>query len=163
MDREKKPLHHNESGREHGGGVRGLSGLPWVAAKVLQGYFSSLGVSLRKMGSKPRAGPPSLQHQIWKGTQKTSSCEKQQGFCPRERWLETRRASYRAKAQNFVCSHIPWAPAEGEQSGLETLEKSLRLVALGRELKEQLPRSLRCHSPLQKPSLSGRALLSCRH
>ena len=44
--------------------------------------------------------------------------------------------------QNLVCSHLPWDPAEGEQSGLETLEKTLGLVALGRELKKQLPGSL---------------------
>ena len=40
-----------------------------------------------------------------------------------------------ANEQNFICSHLTWAPAEGGQSGLEMLEESLGLVDLGRELK----------------------------
>ena len=39
-------------------------------------------------------------------------------------------------------SHLPWAAAEGGQSGLEMHEESQGLVALGRELKEQPPGSL---------------------
>ena len=37
----------------------------------------------------------------------------------------------------FVCSHVPWALAQG----LETHEQSVGLVALGKELEEQLPGS----------------------
>ena len=48
------------------------------------------------------------------------------------------RASERANAQNFICSHLPWAyRAEGGQSEPEMLEESLGLVTLGRELEEQ--------------------------
>ena len=32
-DRQKKQLHHNVTDREYRGGVRGLPGLPWVAAE----------------------------------------------------------------------------------------------------------------------------------
>ena len=60
--------------------VKGLAALPWVAAEVPEGYFSSWGFPLRSVGSKPQAWLPSLQHQIWKETQITFSCEKQQGF-----------------------------------------------------------------------------------
>ena len=38
--RQKKPFHHNETGREYKG-MRGLAGLPQAAAEVLEGYFSS--------------------------------------------------------------------------------------------------------------------------
>ena len=38
--------------------------------------------------------------------------------------------------QNFIFSHLPWTLAEGVQIGLEMLEESLGLVALGTELKE---------------------------
>ena len=42
----------------------------------------------------------------------------------------------RANAHNVICNHAPWAPADREQSGLETLEESLGLVDLRKELKE---------------------------
>ena len=74
-------LHHNKMDRECRGSTRGLAGLPRAAAEVLEGYFSGHRVPLRSVGSKSQAGLPSLQHQSWKETQKTSSCEKQQGFC----------------------------------------------------------------------------------
>ena len=45
-DKQKKPLHHNETGRECRGGMRGLAGLSWVAAEVPEGYFSGLGITL---------------------------------------------------------------------------------------------------------------------
>ena len=48
MDRQKKPLHHNETGRKCRGFTRELAGLPWEAAKVLEGYFSSQGDPLEK-------------------------------------------------------------------------------------------------------------------
>ena len=57
-----------------------LAGLPWVAAEVPKGYFSSQDVPLRSVGSKPQAELPSLEHQSQKGTQVTSICEKQQEF-----------------------------------------------------------------------------------
>ena len=41
--KKKKPLHCNESGKECGGSMRGLPGSPWVAAEVLEGYFSGWG------------------------------------------------------------------------------------------------------------------------
>ena len=47
--------------------MRGLAGLPRPPAKVLKGYFSSQGVSLESMVSKPEAGLPSLQHQNQEG------------------------------------------------------------------------------------------------
>ena len=40
------------------------------------------------------------------------------------------------------CSHLPEAPAERGQSGLEMLEESLELVDLVSELKEELQVSL---------------------
>ena len=46
--RQKKPLHHNETGRECGGGERGLAVLPWPTAEVLEGYFSGLELSYEK-------------------------------------------------------------------------------------------------------------------
>ena len=60
----------------------------------------------------------------------------------RERWLEKQRAFWRARAQNFICSHLPWVLAKGGQSGLERLEESLRSMVLGRKLKEQLSGSM---------------------
>ena len=55
-DRQKKSLHHNKTSREYGGGIRGLAGLPWVAAEVPERYFSNL----RSRGSKLHAGLHSL-------------------------------------------------------------------------------------------------------
>ena len=43
MDRQKKPLHHNKTGRECRGGTRGLAELPWVAAEVPEGYVGGQG------------------------------------------------------------------------------------------------------------------------
>ena len=81
MDKQKELLHHHEAGRECEGGAGGLAGLLRVVAEVPEGYFSGQGFSLRTVVSKHQAGLPSIEHQRWKGTQKTSSCEKQQGFC----------------------------------------------------------------------------------
>ena len=50
MDKQKKPLHQNETGRECRGGARGLAGLPWVATEVTEGYFSDQGFSSEKCG-----------------------------------------------------------------------------------------------------------------
>ena len=55
-DRQKKPLHHNETGMECRGGTRGLSGLPWMAAEVPEGYFSGQGFPQRSVGSNPMLG-----------------------------------------------------------------------------------------------------------
>ena len=44
--------------------------------------------------------------------------------------------------QNSICSHLPCGPAEEWQSALKMWEESLELVALGREVKEQMPGSL---------------------
>ena len=46
-------------------GARGLPCLPWVAAEVLKGYFSSQGVPPEKCGSKPQAWLFSLEHKNW--------------------------------------------------------------------------------------------------
>ena len=45
--------------------MNGLAGLPLVAAKVLEDYFSGWEFSLRSVRSKPQAGLPSLQHHSW--------------------------------------------------------------------------------------------------
>ena len=50
MDRQKEPLHHNETGMECGGGMRGLARLPEVTAEVPEGYFSGQGVPPEKCG-----------------------------------------------------------------------------------------------------------------
>ena len=47
-DRWKKPLH--KTGRDWGGGVRRLAEISWVAAKVLEEYFSGWGFSPEKCG-----------------------------------------------------------------------------------------------------------------
>ena len=49
-DRQKKPLHHNVTGREYKGDMRELAGLPQGAAEVLEGYFSGQGVPPKKSG-----------------------------------------------------------------------------------------------------------------
>ena len=61
--------------------MRGLIRLPQVATEVPEGHFSGHGIPPENMESKPQTGLPSLQHQIQKGTQIASICEKQQGFC----------------------------------------------------------------------------------
>ena len=60
METQKKPLTHNETGRECGGGTRGLARIPQVAAEVPEGYFSSQGFPLRSVESKPQAVAPGL-------------------------------------------------------------------------------------------------------
>ena len=50
MDRQKKPHHHNETGRKCRAAARGLARLPQAAATVLKGYFSSEGDLPEKCG-----------------------------------------------------------------------------------------------------------------
>ena len=80
-DRQKKSLHHKVTGRECRGGVRGWAGLPWVGAKVPEGYFSSQGIP-------PKSDSPAYSTRATKETSVTSSCKKQWGFCPpgRDSW-----------------------------------------------------------------------------
>ena len=61
--------------------MRGRAGLPQVAAEVQRDIAVARGLLLRSVRSKPQTGVHSLQHQRQKGTQITSSCEKQKGFC----------------------------------------------------------------------------------
>ena len=81
-----------------------------------------------------------------KGVHIPSGYGKQQGFCPLNRDAEMGREGRDAgtflKGQhtNCICSQLPWATAEGGQSRLEPCEESLGLlVALGRDMKGQLP------------------------
>ena len=53
--------------------------------RVLEGYFSSQGLPLRNVGSKPQAGLLGLQQQTSKGTQTTSDMKSTGGFCLPER------------------------------------------------------------------------------
>ena len=95
---------------------------------------------LRSVGPKAEVGLPSLQHHSQKRTQITSSYEKQKGFyLPGWDDGRQREPPKGPMHKNLICSHLHWALAEG---GLEILEQSLWLVALGRELKEQPPGSL---------------------
>ena len=71
MDRLKKPLHHNKTDKECKGGVRGLAGLPQVAAKALEGYSQQ---PLEVWGLNPKLGSPAYSTRARKGTQITSSC-----------------------------------------------------------------------------------------
>ena len=75
------------------------------------------------MGSIPQAGLPSLWHQSQKGTKITSSCEKQQGSCPPGEMAGDAESLVKGQETKFICRHLPWAPAEGGQSGLEMLEE----------------------------------------
>ena len=50
MDRQKKQLQHNMTGRECGGDTRGIAGCPWAAGEVLEGYLSSQEVPPEKRG-----------------------------------------------------------------------------------------------------------------
>ena len=52
----------------------------------------ALGFPLRSVESKPQAGLPSYSTKTRKGAQLTSSCEKNQGFCPpgRDGWRQRR-------------------------------------------------------------------------
>ena len=101
-----------------------------------------LGIPLRCVGSKLMLGSSAYKYQRWKWTQITSSCEKQWGFCLSGRDVWRLREPLKDQSTKFHLQPLTWGPAEGGQSGLEMLEKSLRLVALGRELKEQPPGSL---------------------
>ena len=50
MDRKKKSLYHNVTGRECGGSVRGLAELPWAVAEMPEEYFSGWVVPSEKRG-----------------------------------------------------------------------------------------------------------------
>ena len=98
---------------------------------------------MRGVGLNPKLASLAYSTRTGKGTQITYGCEKQQGFCPSERDSWRNRDPLKGPTQkNSICSHLPWAPAQGGQSGLETQEESLELVALGRYLREQPPGSL---------------------
>ena len=109
MDRQKKPLYHNVTGRECRGDTRGLAGLPWLAAEVPGGYFRGQGLPLRSVVSKLQAGLPSLQHQNRKITQITSNCEKQQGFCLpwRESWRHRQHLNKKINKISYAATY-PW-------------------------------------------------------
>ena len=55
MNRQKKPLCHNETGRECRIGMRGLAGLPQAEAEVPEGYDSGQRFPLKSVQSKPQA------------------------------------------------------------------------------------------------------------
>ena len=42
-ERQKKILYDHETARECRGCMRGLAGLPWAAAEVVEGYFNGQG------------------------------------------------------------------------------------------------------------------------
>ena len=131
------------TGRECRGDVRGLAGLPSVAAEVLEGYFRGWGIPLRSVRSKAWPRLPSLQSQSLKSTQIPFSCEKWQGCSLLE--MDNWRCKEPFKGPThkfFICSHLPWALAKQGQSGLETLGRQ-GTVALRRELRKQPPGS-RC-------------------
>ena len=48
---------------------------------VPDGCFSGWGIPQRSVGSKPKLGSPDYRNRAGKGTQITSGCEKQWGFC----------------------------------------------------------------------------------
>ena len=52
---------------------------------------------------------------------------------------EIQAPSQKVNAKNLIHSHLPWAPAEGGQSGLDTNEERQVTLIVGRELKKQLP------------------------
>ena len=94
------------------------------------------GFPLRSVGSKSQAGLPRLSHQRPISTQITSSCEKcQVSLCQGQMALVTES---HLKGQ---CTKIHLQPLtlSSSKGRAERLEESLGMVALGRELKEQLP------------------------
>ena len=142
MDRQKKTLQHHMTGRECGRDSEGWLGSHEWQLKFQRGSSVGEGFPLRSVGSKPQSGLPSLQHQSQKGTQKHPAVKSSRGSVSQGEMAGDAESLLRAKAQNFVGRHLPWVLAEAGLSGLETLEESLGLVALGRQLKEQLPGSL---------------------
>ena len=62
---------------------------------------------LRRVGSKSQTGLPSIQHQSWTGTQKTSSCEKQHTFClpRRDGWGHTETLKGPTQKISFAASY----------------------------------------------------------
>ena len=88
-------LQHNVTGRECGRDTRGLPGLLQVAAEVLEGYSVAKELPLKVWGVNPKPDSPAYNTRTRKGTQITSSCEKQLEFClpGREREMEIQRAS----------------------------------------------------------------------
>ena len=106
-------------------------------------------------GLNHKLGSPAYSTRTWKGTQKTPSCEKQQGFCLPGR--DGCRDTEPLKRPNKKMFLQPLTPgySRGGESRLETHEESVGLVALGRKLKEQPPGSL-CwnHSPYCRGHLS---------
>ena len=93
--------------------------------------------------SKPQAGLPSLQHQSPKSTQIASSCEKHRvSPCQRLMAGDT-KSCLKGQGINFHMQPLTLGSGKGGggRSGLVMLEERLGAVALGRELREQLPGS----------------------
>ena len=123
--------------------MREWIGLQRVVAEVLKGYFSCWGVTPEKYGCKPQTGFPSLQHQSWQRNPYNLPPVKSSGVSIHQGEMAGDAESLlKGQSKKFYLQPIPWALAEGEQSGLEMLEDHLRLVAMGRELKVQPPGSL---------------------
>ena len=141
MGRQKKQLHYNVTRMECRGDKRGL-GSHRRQIKGQRNSSVAVGSPLRSVGSKPQAGLPSLQHQSPKRNQITSSCEKQLGFSLP--WTESwsYREPFKEPTHKFHLQSLILGSSKGRgQSGLGMLEESLGTVALGRELREQLPGS----------------------
>ena len=159
MERWKKPHHDNLTGRECGGGARGLAGLPQAGAKVLEGYFSSWGFLLRGMGPKPQAGLPSLHHQNRERNQNNIQLWQNSGVSTHQGDTESLLKGQRTK----FCLQLltlgagrgraewttgAWGESGASGSGERTEGTATRMPVLS-------------HSPiLQEPSFSGRALPS---
>ena len=136
-DRQKKPLHHNLTGRECRGGTRGLAGLPQAAPEVLEGYLAARGLPWEMRGLNHKLHSPAYSTRARKGTQITFSCEKYRDFClpGRNDWRRREPRKGPTHKIPFIATY-PGLQQRG-QNGLETCKESLGLVALGREMKEE--------------------------
>ena len=96
------------------GGAKGLAGLPWAAAEVLEGYFSSWGVpsencEVQTPSWAPQATVPKEYPAVKKS--RVSICQGEMA--------EDSESLLKGNAQNIVCSHLPWALAKGGHTGLQ--------------------------------------------
>ena len=108
----------------------GLLGSNGWGLKFWRDSSAAKGFAWEVWGPNYKLASPDYITKTRKATQIPSSYEKQQHFCipGKDGWRF--REPLKANTQNFICSHLPWALAEGGQSGLETREESLGLVAL---------------------------------
>ena len=160
-DRQKKPLQHNMTGKECRGGTRGLAGLQRWQLKFLRDMSVAGGYPWELWGLNPKLGSPAYSTRVGKKSSKHLAMKSSRVSVCQGGTAGDSESLLKGQHIKFCLHPLTLGSSRGRAEstrGLETLEESLGLVALGRQLREQPPGSM-CWV-MEEPSFSGKAFLS---